>query len=331
MKKFLAIVLATAVLFSFTGSMGGKNLEPVVVQAAPALQTTNIVVDHNSIALFERIPSQYLTAARNLKVLFSDRSVGVNFDESLNCLTASSYGNAPSSCRKDYGANNTIRLYTQADYDAGRVPAYLRFAPSPTLYNRSNWAFVYEDGGWSNLTCNFINTLAPANLDKNVLSYQFSYLNVKSGSDIYRFWNNNSSLCDIYDLEAFIARHTDKTFIFWTTSLARGVGVQEATDFNNRMRQYARDHGKILFDFADIEAYNPSGQPCYDNRDGVPYTSPTNGNYENYPNDGQNQPAICKDYTTETDGGHLGSVSGARIRTAKAFWVLMAQIAGWRP
>jgi hypothetical protein len=50
---------------------------------------------------------------------------------------------------------------------------------------------------------------------------------------------------------------------------------------------------------------------------------------ENYPDDGEDYPAICQDYTTETDGGHLGSVSGGAIRIAKAFWVLMARIAGW--
>ncbi|MBE0411782.1 MAG: hypothetical protein IBX69_18800 [Anaerolineales bacterium] len=53
------------------------------------------------------------------------------------------------------------------------------------------------------------------------------------------------------------------------------------------------------------------------------------GNCEDYPDDGLDLPAICQDYTTEVDGGHLGSVSGGKIRVAKAFWVLMAQIAGW--
>ncbi len=52
---------------------------------------------------------------------------------------------------------------------------------------------------------------------------------------------------------------------------------------------------------------------------------------ENYPSDGLNRPAICQHYTTETDGGHLGSVSAGKIRVAKAVWVLMAQLAGWQP
>ena len=55
------------------------------------------------------------------------------------------------------------------------------------------------------------------------------------------------------------------------------------------------------------------------------------GKAENHPDDGKNTLAICQDFTTEIDGGHLGSVSGGGIRIAKAFWVLMAMQAGWTP
>ena len=86
----------------------------------------------------------------------------------------------------------------------------------------------------------------------------------------------------------------------------------------------------ILFDVADIEAHTDQGAPCFDNRDGVEYCNRA-GNCENYPDDGLETPAICQDYTTEIDGGHLGSVSAGKIAVAKAFWVLMARIAGWDP
>jgi hypothetical protein len=94
------------------------------------------------------------------------------------------------------------------------------------------------------------------------------------------------------------------------------------------MRAYAIENEKILFDVAAILSHDDRGNPCYDNRDGVEYCTMT-GSCENYPNDGIAYPAICQDYTTETDGGHLGSVSAGGIRVAKAFWVLMAMIAGW--
>lgn len=299
--------------------------------APPPPPSGPTIINHSSVALFERIPDRYLTAARNLRVLFSDRSVGVQFNESLNCLSASTFGSSPSFCRVHYTSGfSAIRTYSQADYDAGQVPAVIRFAPNPTRYNRSNWAFETRSGSWSELTGDFINSMAPSHIQREVLSYQFSYLNVTDGSDIMRFWDNNPNLYDIYDLEAFWRRYPNKTFVLWTASLARSIGTDEAHEFNTRMRQYAIAHNMYLFDFAAIESYTHSGQPCYDNRDGVPFANPANpAMNENYPNDGRSIPAICQDYTTEPDGGHLGSVSGARIRTAKAFWVLMARIAGW--
>ena len=93
------------------------------------------------------------------------------------------------------------------------------------------------------------------------------------------------------------------------------------------MRQWTSDNDKILFDLADILSHSPDGAPCYDNRDGVAYT--INSNTENHPDDGLNTLAICQHYTSETEGGHLGSPSAGKIRVSKAYWVLMARIAGW--
>ncbi len=292
-------------------------------------------VDHTSVALFDQIPPQYLEAARTLDMLFSDRSVGQNIHEALDCLTAPSWVQAPASCRRDYdGPGWSWKTFGQADLDANAVPARISFSPDPQIYDRSHWIFEFRSGNWSALTEDFVTSLAPqyvAGVD--VLSYQFSYLNVADGDDIADpasgFFANNPDKYDVHDLEAFIAQHPGKVFIFWTSSLARGIGTQVSTDFNAQMRLYAQQHGKILFDVADIESHTDTGVPCYDNRDGVQYCQ--NQNCENHADDGQALPAICQDYTTEIDGGHLGSVSAGKILIAKAFWVLMARIAGWSP
>ena len=47
-----------------------------------------IVVDHNSVELFDSIPQQYKEAASKMNMLFMDRSVGGNIDEYLNCLAS---------------------------------------------------------------------------------------------------------------------------------------------------------------------------------------------------------------------------------------------------
>jgi hypothetical protein len=161
----------------------------------------------------------------------------------------------------------------------------------------------------------------------DVFGCQFSYLAVTPGSNIADtltgFFGSGGSDNKATAYAEYAALHPDKKIVWWTTSLARGIGTEESESFNDQMREYAATHVIILFDVADILSHDPSGQPCYDNRDGVTYKD------ESHPDDGLNIPAICPQYTTETDGGHLGAISAGGIRVSKAFWVLMARIAGW--
>jgi hypothetical protein len=300
-----------------------------------------IIVDHTSIELFDQIPEEYLAKARELRVMYADASVGQNLSDALNCLTATSWAASFPGCRNDYTDKDWHwRTFNQADFSGGRVPERILFSPDPVKYDRSNWVFDTLNGPWNEMTDTFINTVAPAHLDSaDVLSFQFNYNNVSDSGGITDpnngFFVDSPERVDYKDLENYIAQHPDKTFFYWTTSLARLVGTQMASDFNGQMRQYVQDNNLILFDVADIESHTDQGAPCFDARDGVEYCSlRVDGSQvkcENEPDDGQQIPAICQDYTTEPDGGHLGSVSGGGLRLAKGFWVLMARIAGWNP
>jgi hypothetical protein len=275
-----------------------------------------------------------------------DRSVGVNTHEALNCLTATSYGRSRVTCRRDYQFVNgrwSMIPRTQADYDAGRVPEYIRFMPSPTLYDRSNWKFYIFHGEWQSMVEDFVggihdNSISvlthpdnqPANLcptDFDVVSFQFSYLNVDEASTIAEFFTHRpGQFDDAYDLEREIAEHLDPLgikFVYWTTSLARGIGTATATDLNNLMRQWAVERNRPLFDFADIEQHDMYGSPCHDNRDGEQYCWQTK--CENHLSDGVDVPAVCQDKTTEIDGGHLSTAQGL-IPVAKAFWILISDL-----
>ncbi|NLF66996.1 MAG: hypothetical protein GX579_20605 [Chloroflexi bacterium] len=278
-----------------------------------------IVVDHNSVELFDQLPDEYIGAAAALRMLYIDRSVGKNIDDALNCLSAATDEEAPNHCRRFE--------HNVADYSVD--PSELDWS-RPGGYDRSNWHFFTWEGdcaGWSQKVDCFIAMVDPIIAEYDVVSFQFSYLEVADGSDIAAqpggYFADNPTYSDVYDQEAYEAQHPDTVFIYWTTSLARAIGSTVAVEFNDQMRQYAIANGKPLFDVADILSHTPDGQPCYDNRDGVAYLD------ENHPDDGQDLLAICQEYTTETDGGHLGRVSTGKIRVAKAFWVLMARIAGW--
>jgi hypothetical protein len=208
-------------------------------------------------------------------------------------------------------------------------------------------------GPWDSMTADFVSglhnlsipaTLYPSGqsvnvnpLNYDVISFQFSYLNVDNGSTISNFFTHRAGTYDdAYDLEREIGEHLTnssprKVFVYFTTSLARSIGTQVSTDFNQRMRDWCRTTNCILFDFADIESFDSQGRPCYDDRDGVPYAQPNDSSLsENNPDDGLNIAAICQEKTTEVINGHLSTAQGY-IPIAKGLWILLARIAGWVP
>lgn len=276
--------------------------------------TQSMVVDHNSIKDFDRIPDQYKTEASKLRMLFMDRSVGGNIDSYLDCL-ASPWSSAKSFCKRYDHKDSVYAVNPMEVFWSG-------------TWDRSNWRYEYWPATCSEDVNCFIDFIEPRIDSFDVMGCQFSYLAVTPGSKIADtingFFGSKPGKNHANAYASFSAKYPGKKIIWWTTSLARGIGTPESQAFNQQMRAYANQNNIILFDVADILSHDPGGNPCYDNRDGIAYQT------ENNPDDGLDIPAICPQYTTETEGGHLGSISAGGIRVAKAFWVLMARIAGWK-
>jgi hypothetical protein len=273
-----------------------------------------IIVDHTSVAQFDSIPAQYKAAAQNLRMLFMDRSVGGNIHDALSCLSFP-HASAPNFCKRHQHRDSAYAVDPSEVYWNG-------------TWDRGRWRYEFWPSGCGEDANCFVSFIEPRIDSFDVVGFQFSYLAVMPGTNLIHpvdgFFGSRTDRGTATSYKDFAARHPEKTIIWWTTSLARGIGSPESQTFNDAMRQYARTHNLVLFDVADILSHDPAGNPCYDNRDGVQYLT------ENHPDDGLDIPAICPQYTTETEGGHLGSISAGGIRVAKAFWVLMARIAGWQ-
>lgn len=310
---------------------GLATATPTATAVASATPTSTppsgnvIIIDHHAVALFEQIPDQYVEAAADLHMLFIDRSVGANIDDGLVCLSFESDEDAPHRCS----------IYQHVAPEFSVDPAVVSWY-RPGGYDRTNWDYITWEVGndcnrWQDKVRCFLEIIDPMINQYDVVSFQFSYLAVAEGSTIADqpggyLWDTPDDY-DVFDQEVYEAQHPDKVFIYWTTSLSRGIGSGVSDTFNDQMRQYAVVHDKVLFDVAAILSHDPEGHPCYDNRDGIPYSNGNNS--ENYPDDGVDRLAICQHYTSEVDGGHLGNVSAGKIRVSKAFWVLMARLAGW--
>ncbi|MFO0567454.1 MAG: hypothetical protein U0263_17475 [Polyangiaceae bacterium] len=278
-------------------------------------------MDHTSIALFAQIPDAFVTAARNTHgVPIAPWSQNISRPSTV---WQRRDGRIRPPRAGDYVLNELRpqnKLYT-ATGSCGRHGASTHQFPASSVNTtgKTGCSNIAKGPGASSPRTSSRRSRPPHRHQERLdLPVQ---LPQRHGQRNHRephtgFFANTASNYDIHDLEAYIAQNPSKTFVFWTTSLARNIGTKTRyRDFNAQMRQYASQHGKILIDFADIESHTDTGVPCYDN----------------VTTDGANYPAICRDYTTETVGGHWGSVSAGKILAGKAFWVAMARIAGWNP
>jgi hypothetical protein len=113
------------------------------------------------------------------------------------------------------------------------------------------------------------------------------------------------------------------TFVYMTGHLDGSGESGNLNQMNNLIRDYAAANGKVLFDFADIESYNPDGNYFLD------LDANDNNDY-----DGGN-------WATEWCGAHpedplCASVSCAHSQSlncnlkGRAFWNMMAEIEGCR-
>lgn len=290
--RFAIALLVIAFLGVTFGA--GSEVQPAHAQPAQPAQVS-IIVDHDDIAQFDSIPDEYIEAASRLAFLFRHASVGGNIDQGLDCLADNSAGR-PNYC------------------DRGLPPGEIVADPR---YDRSNWDFEFHapppnpNPIWSNKARFFIERVdgLPANA-YDVVGFKFGYVDGVPGSTIdNNFFVRSDATTDIGDIEALAARHPDKTVMWWTMGLARGVGTEDAASFNGQMRTYAASHAIALMDIADIQSHRPDGTPCVDNA-------------------GRGIEALCSDYTEETEGGHLNALGKQRM--AKAVWIMMARLAGWQ-
>jgi chitodextrinase len=119
-------------------------------------------------------------------------------------------------------------------------------------------------------------------------------------------------------------------FVYMTGHL-NGTGAAGNVNVrNNQIRAYCRANGKILYDFADIESYDPDGLVNYMERlanDNCDYDSDGNGSLDrNWATAWQASHTQNVDWFS-CDAAHSQSLNGNR--KAYAAWWLWARLGGW--
>ena len=162
-------------------------------------------------------------------------------------------------------------------------------------YDRSRWTFESRGNpGWQAKVDDLVAQAAGRTGSFDVLTMKFCYIDSDASFSYYRD--------RMLQIET---AYPSKRFVWWTMPIETSSNAARQS-FNDQVRVYARANGKVLFDIADIEAYNAAGQKRTD----------TNGREIMWP-----------EWTS--DGGHLSSAGAQRV--ASAWWWLMARLGGWDP
>lgn len=268
----------------------------VCLPAAAAPQSGPIIIDHTSTHLNEVPLSAIDHAKSTLHIAYGHTSHGSQITTGMTGLV--SFAGAP------YGGET----YRWNNGGTGGALDLHDYAMSGDLGNPDRTS-------WADRTRTYLN----ANPDVNVIMWSWCGQADTTAANIDLYLSLMNQLESEYP---------SVTFVYMTGHLTGSGADGNLNQRNEQIRAYARANNKVLFDFADIESYDPDGLVNYmallanDNCD---YDSDGNGSRDT-------------NWATAWQNAHPGewySCSSAHSQPlnanqkAYAAWHMFARIAGW--
>jgi hypothetical protein len=301
---------------------------------------TQIIADHTVVDRFDDIPEYYMNEVKKMLVYFAGRSHSDSYRTGLQLLeeTYPAYAvnldvgepYTDQYLRSNYNPSGYVygdAWYTWFAYPEGSRPSISTWTTS-LMQNYSNAGIPFSviAFGWC---WDMVSGYPSVGVDPEYGFRWWGYAvgNPEGDDDLpvgldagdYVYTGNSVSmdtyLAVIEYYNNYALTHGMNTKIPYTTGPIDGVSVTGEAAYQGQVKHdYIRNYVKanssrILFDYADILAYDNNGTQSTQTIDGHTYQiiTPTNlGNGET---------------------GHIGTVGA--IRLAKAQWWMLARIAGW--
>jgi hypothetical protein len=305
MKKTGSFVWLLALVFLFSCSPQSQD-DPAPEDPDPdPLPAAATIIDHNCTDI-SRVPAQWIDQARaRLRIGYGHTSHGSQLVSGMLAFRGAS-GSAFYFGYSDWGLQPGVFLNDYWGNEGGADD------------------LGYDgDLGWRAAT---IEMLSRSGSDRNVVAWSWC----GGVSD-----NSESGITTYLEAMAGLeSAYPHVTFIYMTGHLDGSGGDGNLQRRNEQIRAYCRAHNKYLFDFADIESYAPGGGSNYMQRladDNCDYDSDGNGSRDrnwaaewiaaNPDSELARQAAACDECA------HSQNLNC--ILKGRAFWWLLARLAGW--